>query len=181
MMVALAGAEALFQGRPDELREYVDPECRQIAAKQAAIGWANMLKGRLSKSWSACQSRHLRQPAKDPSKWSKDLALFMLQQFLLLWKSRNEDRHGRDQASRREAEHSKVVSAIEYYYARADCVPPEVANVVFRRSLRALTGDMVSVMKAWLENWSALILPFLRRQPPAAPIVPGLLVGRPPD
>jgi len=45
MIVALDGAEALFQGRPAGLREYVDPEYRLVASRQAAIGWANMLKG----------------------------------------------------------------------------------------------------------------------------------------
>ncbi len=105
----------------------------------------------------------------------------MLQQFLLLWKQRNEDRHGRDQVSRREAEYAKVVHAIEFYYERADSVPPEVANVVYRKSLRAMTNDRVCAMKAWLDNWSALILPYLRRPPPPEAVVPGLLVGRPPD
>jgi len=130
MIVTLDGAETLFLGQAAGIREYEDPEYGRWADRQAAIGWANMLKGRISMAWITSQQHHQTPPAKDPSKWGKALALFMLQQFSLLWKLRNEDQHGRDPVSCREAEYSKVVSSIEDYCEREDLVPPEVANAV---------------------------------------------------
>jgi len=128
MMVAVAGAETLFHGQDAHLPEYVDPVNQCLASRQAAIGWDNLLRGRISKSWSSLQQQHRAGGDRD-GKWVKKLAMFLLQQFLALWRQRNEDRHGRDMLTCREADHSKVLQEIEYYYERADCVPPAVVGI----------------------------------------------------
>jgi len=181
MMVAVAGAETLFQGQDAHLQEYVDPVNQRLASRQAAIGWDNLLRGRISKTWSSLQQQH-RAGGEQDGKWAKKLAMFLLQQFLALWRQRNEDRHGREMLMHREADHSRVLHKIEFYYERADRVPPAVAEVVFRRPLQELSEDAIVVMKAWLANWTELVLPYVRRPPPAeGNVLPGLIVGRPPE
>jgi len=150
MMVAVAGVENLFYGRDAHLPEYVDPVNQRLASRQAAIGWDNLLHGCISKAWSSLQ-RQQRAGDRD-GKWAKKLAMFLLQQFIALWRQRNEDRHGRDMLTQREADHSKVLQVIKFYYEWADCVPPVVAEVVFCRPLHELSEDMIVVLKAWLAN-----------------------------
>ena len=84
LVVALAGAEKLLAGNDAQDRDYADPEYQRLADRQESIGWANMLKGRISKTWGEQQRTFQHPPAKDADKWCKSLTLFMLQKIFAI-------------------------------------------------------------------------------------------------
>ena len=67
-----------------------------------------------SSPWAAAQQRHLGafNPKENGQKWAADMATVILQGWLNLWESRNEDKHGRDRETRaqtrREQAHRKL-------------------------------------------------------------------------
>ena len=85
----------------------INPAVADVATVHAAIGWNQILKGRFAKLWSLSQDKHLGPRATvkaNGSTWMIKVIEATLMEWLKLWKLRNEDRHGRDIESRRQAE-----------------------------------------------------------------------------
>jgi hypothetical protein len=82
----------------------VPPYRQQLVEEQGTIGWTNFLKGRLATQWALHQDRHLNDRKLKTSKrkgttWATNFASTMLNEWLALWKLRNEDMHGRDKTA----------------------------------------------------------------------------------
>ncbi len=183
MMVALEGAEAFITGDGPllhRLRTYM-----VLATAQTEIGWDNFMRGRIPTAWSAAYQ--LCNPRDKPSataQWAERLCTFVIQQFLLLWRARNEAQHGKDSETRAATDDAKLRRIVEYCYAHADLAPDEVADLAYRRPLHRLLEDTTMTIQAWVQNWHDLLMQYIHPVAAAhhAPISPpGLLLGRPPD
>ena len=97
----------------------VNPAVADIAAAQQAIGWNQILKGRFSQLWAITQDQHLGSRATnrfDGTTWMIQVIELILLEWLKMWNLRNEDRHGRDIESKRQAETRQTIRELEQFY-----------------------------------------------------------------
>ena len=96
MTVALEGAEQFLQGIESPEFEFNDPENQRLFNNQSRIGWNNFMRGRISKIWTTFQDQHQKRQRLQLRKntWTKNLAQYLLQQFVNLWQNWNESQHG---------------------------------------------------------------------------------------
>jgi hypothetical protein len=117
---------AMIHGKPASSIN-VDPAVADVATAQAVIGWDQILKGLLfSKLWQQTQARYLGSRAarySNASTWMTRVIEAWLQEWLQLWTLRNHDRHGKDAATRLQAEEAQTIRELEMFYeAHADTV-----------------------------------------------------------
>jgi hypothetical protein len=82
------------------------PDLRHSIEAQEKIWWDQMMKGRIAHQWVQTQKEAMGDTAtkkKNALTWATDMVALIFEQWLQLWKIRNEDRHGRDRATRRTA------------------------------------------------------------------------------
>jgi len=97
----LEGIKSVLEGRTADTIPIAD-SVAHIALTQEAIGWEELFRGRLSKSWKLHQTAHLGDRATEEvngKTWGSALAKTLLQQWYNLWIEWNQDRHGKDQQS----------------------------------------------------------------------------------
>ncbi len=87
MELLLEGVKSAIEGRePNTI--HVPPSTAAIATAQEAIGWDQLLRGRLSKEWQKRQQKHLGAGAtrkNNGQTWSTSVSKFLLEQWLQLW------------------------------------------------------------------------------------------------
>jgi hypothetical protein len=89
---------------------------QSIKEAQEQIGWDQLLKGMISKEWIQYQREAMGESAtkrKNGSTWATEIISTIFDQWLELWKLRNEDRHGKDRITRKEAERKQVIRELE--------------------------------------------------------------------
>ena len=94
----------------------VNSAVANVAESQVAIGWHQILKGQFSKLRATTQDRYLESQSTvkvDGSQWMVRVIESILVELLNLWKLQNEDRHGRDVESRRQAETRQTIRELE--------------------------------------------------------------------
>ena len=129
----LAGLQAvLADGNLEEISVPDTPTARRIAAAQAAIGWPEILKGRLSHEWRKAMQRHLGHydPWTNGMTWTATIAETLLRGWLDLWELRNADRHGRDARSKAEAIRQQTLRELELLYGLKGSVMPQHAWIL---------------------------------------------------
>ena len=131
-----------------------------MAESQAAIGWHQILKGRFSKLWASTQDRYLGSRATvkaDGSKWVTRIIESIFIEWLKLWKLRNEDRHGRDVESRRQAETRQTVRELEQFYdAHKDTVTVRL-QWLFEEPIEVRREKNIGIIIQWLNTWKPIV------------------------
>jgi ribonuclease HI len=124
-----------------------------IVDSQHFIGWEQLLKGRLSKEWALSHKAFLGNKAtqkKNDRTWVANVAAYLLSKWLELWRLRNEDRHGKDEETRRvalrEQTQREVRQMYETYQGRVD---DDVAHA-FATPLEQKLQLHTSVLRAWI-------------------------------
>jgi hypothetical protein len=80
-----------------------------------------------------------------------------LQQWLNLWKMRNEDRHGRDDDTRRQAQENQTIrETTKFYEENATRVNPTL-QWLFETPLTAKIKGHISTLKIWLHTWKPVV------------------------
>jgi hypothetical protein len=138
----------------------VEPEATDIAEAQEAIGWHQILKGRFSQAWSETQSKYLGSRAtkkKNGDTWMTKLIETILGEWLKLWKLRNEDRHGRDYNTRRQAEERQVLRELTQFYTANDGKVVARLQWLFATPLNERSEDPVGNIRIWLNAWTPVV------------------------
>lgn len=95
------------------------PETQPIIEEQEKIGWNQMIKGQIANKWIQAQKEAMGETAtkrKNALTWATDMVSLIFEEWLNLWKIRNEDRHGRDKATRKAAERKQAIRELENMY-----------------------------------------------------------------
>jgi ribonuclease HI len=95
------------------------PDMEDIIEAQEKIGWNQMLKGRIAHQWLNHQRDSMGNGTtkrKNATTWATDMISTIFEYWLKLWKMRNEDKHGKDAATRREAEKQQAIRELEQMY-----------------------------------------------------------------
>lgn len=156
MEVFLAGTTALLY-QQETVTIPDDEICEHLYEEQKAIGWDNILKGRLSLAWTTVIKHH--RGGEDPEaglKWTTTVADTLLQQWWALWELRNEDRHGRDKATRSQADQRQAIREMQQLYDIKDTISPSL-HWIFSQPLEDKLHWPATVMRAWITNFKPLI------------------------
>ena len=95
---------------------------------QSAIGWHELLKGRLSQAWAHHQQAFLGTfiPKKNGNAWAVTVAEMMLRGWHNLWTIRNQEWHGRDAQTRAAALRSQAIRELELLYTKKGLIDPRL-------------------------------------------------------
>ena len=159
MELLLEGLHATIHNLPTDTIK-VNPAVADVAASQAAIGWHQILKGRFSKLWAATQDRYLGSQATvktNGSKWVTHLIESIFIEWLKLWKLRNEDRHGRDIESRRQAETRQTIRELELFYAAHKDTVTAQLKWLFEEPLQDRRERNIGIIIQWLNTWKPIV------------------------
>jgi len=133
----------------------------ELATSQRLIGWHHLLTGRLSMDWQRHVQAHLVSTNQVTSKrtgatWAVNVIAALFQQWLSLWKLRNEDRHGRDSTSRAEASRRQAIREIELLYNKYDQVLPSY-RWILEEPLEEKLNWTTNLMRAWISNFKPIL------------------------
>ena len=117
----LEGIKAQLEGRADNTI-HVPSSVQDLHEAQQAIGWEQILKGRMSEQWSQEQQHHLGRydKKKNGLTWATDVIQLILESWLQLWELRNGDRHGRDVQTKAQAKRAQAIRELELAYEYKD-------------------------------------------------------------
>jgi hypothetical protein len=111
------------------------PRYQRLLKQQAAIGWNNFLRGKLSEDWRYLQQQHCkRHNIKMNHKqrlWLNKLLRTMWIRIHDLWLARNDDRHGRNTKAKFQASHDQVQRTIRSLYLLKDKVLSEDQDLFY--------------------------------------------------
>jgi ferredoxin-thioredoxin reductase catalytic subunit len=136
----------------------VHPAVAHVAQAQAAIGWHQILKGRISKSWAAFQDQHLgtsKTKSKNGRTWATTVIDTFFKEWWKLWESRNQDRHGSDQASRAQALKAQALRDLQLFYDEFQGYElNEDHRWIFKRKIEERMMWRAAEILQWVQAWS---------------------------
>ena len=126
---------------------------------QEQIGWPEIFRGRFSTAWRVHQEAYLGDRSTEKvngQTWLTALAEFFLDQWLDMWKERNNDRHGHDHQSREAAAKRQAITEMEMLYQHKDSVPPHL-HWIFKTPLDQMKQKRTHVLRAWISNFGSVL------------------------
>jgi hypothetical protein len=158
MELMLEGIMAVIQGRETNTI-HIPETVTNIAAAQEAIGWEQVLRGKLSQQWQRRQQAHLgdRATKKDNGQtWATAIITFILEQWKDLWILRNGDRHGRDAQSRAQALNRQAIRELEQLYTLKGEIQP-CHDWILQPPLEERKQMRTNVMRAWINSFKPIL------------------------
>lgn len=146
----------------------VKDSVQHVAQSQGAIGWSELLKGRLSNAWKSKQQEHLGGRAtakKNGQTWATQVAAKLLELWLDLWHERNMDRHGRDSTTRAEAEKRQAIYELHQLYEHKNNIPA-THQWILARPIETLLQWPSYMLVAFLGAYKPIIDGFITDEGP---------------
>jgi hypothetical protein len=128
-----------------------------IIEAQEKIGWNQMLKGRIAHQWLNHQRDSMGNGTtkrKNAMTWATDMISTIFEYWLKLWKMRNEDKHGKDVATRREAERQQAIRELEQMYEGNENTQE---TWIIQRPIEALKGKSTYTIRAAISNYRPVL------------------------
>jgi len=126
-----------------------------LIQSQNKIGWEQLYQGRWSTWWAKLQSDYHKRKANQLEtssgpQWVLETGRLLIDQWLNLWKLRNEERHGKDISQQQE--HRKEIAKTELtaLYALKNKVCPSEAQLFLTSPEEHLTQHSINTIEAWL-------------------------------
>jgi hypothetical protein len=139
----------------------VPAKLEPIAAAQQAIGWDQILSGRLALAWQSHQQQYLTQTNRlsdrnSGQSWSTNLTNVIFAQWWELWQMRNEDRHGRDKITQAQAENRQATRELHQLYEhRANL--PENLQWILTPPIEEKLQWTTTMLRAWINSFRPII------------------------
>lgn len=151
----MSAMRAQLDDQPDDSID-IPAEVQEAANAQAAIGWRQLFKGRLSKQWTLLQDRHLgsqRTDQQNGDTWMAGLIQTMLQQWYNLWTVRNADRHGRDWRTTQASQHRQAIREVTQLYDQYKDNILDEHNWLFDTPLLTRIQQPTASLRQWINSW----------------------------
>jgi hypothetical protein len=135
------------------------PDLQHIAEAQTKIEWDQILKGCIAKQWIKYQLEALGDNAtkqKNATTWATEVISTIFTQWLNLWKLPNEDCHGRDNKSQKEAERKQTNMELEQLYEYQSKIMQSDERI-FQMNLEEQKQKPTYTMRAFIQNYSPII------------------------
>ena len=135
--------------------ERYHPTLRQIIRQQNKIGWDQIFTGRFAIAWSKHQSlyfEHFRGSddiQKHGTAWQANLIKFVWERWYMLWTQRNQEVHGRDERTRKEASQRETQRQLSEIYRYRTMYEVNVQQLL-HRSAAEHSHQPISVTKNWM-------------------------------
>ena len=158
MQLMLEGLKCVVEGR-DKSTIAIPDSVVHIAEAQSAVGWDQLLKGRLASEWMKHQKEYLGERStdrKNANTWATGIITTIFQQWLDLWKLRNGDRHGRDYKTQAEAAKQQAVREIEQLYEYKGQLLPQ-HEWILATPLEQQRSKRTYVLRAFISNFGPII------------------------
>jgi hypothetical protein len=137
-----------------------DQHLQVVIATQGAIGWDQLLKGRLSVCWKIKMAEHYRGGSDSKGRdlqWASAMATLMISQWWKLWTLRNEARHGKDLESRNNAMKRQALREITQLYELQESRRIDL-QWIYNTPLASIQNWTTSMMRAWINNYRPILL-----------------------
>jgi len=149
----MKGDDVLVSLPPD-----ISPRYLALIEAQRNIGWRQYFNGRMSTQWDHIQNLYWRHELLDdrlkPKIKGKSLTgeviTLLWDQWLVLWKMRNEAVHGHDAVSRRLIQKEKLNQELHAVYAQRHLMEPRIQRMFFDTAEEHLTQKSESAVHNWL-------------------------------
>jgi hypothetical protein len=147
-------------GMQGTLNTHIPPHLAPLVTAQEAIGWTQMMKGRLAKEWKTQQQEAMQgneTKYKNSQTWSTEIIHTIFQHWLELWTIRNSDRHGRDWKTKRIAAKDQALREIAQLYEYKGRIMAQ-HEWIFHTSLDQQQQKSTYVLRAFINNFKPVIL-----------------------
>jgi len=109
---------------------------RKLIRQQNELGWRQLFNGRMSTEWARIQEDFLYSTGqlgktRSGSLWTTVIISTIWTEWTSLWKSRNEDVHGRDQSTRERVRRDRIVTKIRALYDLREMMQPNDRHILF--------------------------------------------------
>jgi hypothetical protein len=136
-------------------------QLREASREQTALGWNQILRGRISKAWGDCYvswvvltAKPGTKPSHDPLKWTTKIAKWGLQLALDLWDNRNTLIHAPTAIASQGANHSRTQACVRERYNRCSSMLPPLPtgdhNAYFGIPLDVFLMRSANTLQAWI-------------------------------
>ena len=131
----------------------------QLIDTQNDIGWDQLYKGRWSIEWVRAherflQSREHRREDMSASSWVLSFGRLLLDQWLELWKLRNEERHGKDKSQEAQIRKQRLQSELQELYAYRDKVCPTDRDIFHETATDHLDKHTsLDIIENWISTY----------------------------
>lgn len=140
-------------------------DIRAVIIQQNTIGWRQLFNGRFSSEWSRVQEEYytrLRRQRNNNDrrtglKWQTQLILEIWKQWLIVWKLRNEEIHGRDETTRIQLEWRRIDGELRELYACRNQMETNVQALLFQE-----VHEHIQKPHWVTQNWLAVNGPVFR-------------------
>ena len=109
------------------------PKYQPLIEQQNAIGWDQIYKGRWSVAWAMLQEQYVNSTGNNEdstaTRWLIGLGRLMMEQWLQLWKIRNNQRHSKDTELHAQQRSERILSELKEIYKYKDRVCPEESRL----------------------------------------------------
>jgi len=134
-------------------------ELLPIWVAQDALGWNQILQGRMTKEWGKFHEQTLGQNTSHKNNgttWTTAIIDYLFGQWLTVWKQRNEDRHGREQHTKNQAALTLAIREATALYSKKGHLLPQ-DEWMLEKPLEEILQWPYNTLKIWLTLWTPLI------------------------
>ena len=152
----LSKIKAVLEGEnPNRVPE--DPTLVELCAKQKEIHWDQLLLGRFATDWNTHARTQPGIKKKHQVTWTTDVIDFIFSQWWKLWESRNQDRHGRDLATKQQAHARQVERELEMFYDHYEEQAPQHLKWIFDVTIDVRRQWTTYATRQWLNTWAPIL------------------------
>ena len=136
---------------------------QELITSQNAIGFGQLYKGRWSQEWKRLQNLHNTQHPTTSShitgkEWLLSVSRLLLDQWLLLWKLRNEQRHGKDDEQRQASRKETITSTLRHLYTYREKVCPVDRHIFYQNyEEHLLHHTSLDAIEDWINCYTEAI------------------------
>ncbi|CAB9507303.1 expressed unknown protein [Seminavis robusta] len=157
----LSALQKVLDGEDTTGIEY-DDSVADIANAQAAIGWDQLLKGRLSKQWAQRQDQHLKEcnlktHRKNGQTWLTGIIQELLNQWFELWEARNHDRHGKDAQTKAQAANQQVIHELQLLYDKYTGNLRTEQAWLLQTPINTRSQWPTASIRQWINTWEPVL------------------------
>ena len=158
--ILMDGVRSVLDATPFDESIY-DGQYQTLLHDQRTIGWNHIFQARISTEWADLQQVHLNsiKPIKgqDGASWSKGILSFILNEWHLLWLSRNKSRHGNDDSEHATSLKTQALRELEILYQLRSSVLQR-DHSLFHETFETHQSKPTHSIRQFLNTYRPLIL-----------------------
>jgi hypothetical protein len=162
--ILIGGIQAWFSLEPFDESDF-PVKYAQLLREQRSIGWSQVFQGRISTQWALLQNDYYDGfppvRGRDGTSWSRNILCHVFSQWLLLWDSRNADRHGQDATSQNIARRDQALRELALLYTYKNSVLYRDRTIFFE-SVQDHSTKPTHAIRQWINTYQPLIMKSIR-------------------